>query len=59
VIFDNLYADKKAVPMIVVLSFVRVEEVEVPPPGKGEVQIRIKALGLNRADAMFRRANTR
>jgi NADPH:quinone reductase-like Zn-dependent oxidoreductase len=33
----------------------RVEEVEVPPPGKGEVQIRIKALGLNRAEAMFRR----
>jgi NADPH:quinone reductase-like Zn-dependent oxidoreductase len=33
----------------------RVEEVEVPPPGKGEVQIRIKALGLNRAEGMFRR----
>ena len=33
----------------------RVEEVEVPPPGKGEVQISIKALGLNRAEAMFRR----
>jgi NADPH:quinone reductase-like Zn-dependent oxidoreductase len=33
----------------------RVEEVEVPPPGKGEVQIRIKALGLNRAESMFRR----
>jgi NADPH:quinone reductase-like Zn-dependent oxidoreductase len=32
----------------------RVEEVEVPPPGKGEVQISIKALGLNRAEAMFR-----
>ena len=32
----------------------RVEEVEVPPPGKGEVQIRIHALGLNRAEAMFR-----
>ena len=32
----------------------RVEEVEVPPPGKGEVQIRIKALGLNRAESMFR-----
>src|SRR5262245_27225232 len=28
---------------------------EVPPPGKGEVQIRIKALGLNRAESMFRR----
>jgi NADPH:quinone reductase-like Zn-dependent oxidoreductase len=33
----------------------RVEEVEVPPPGKGEVQISIKALGLNRAESMFRR----
>ena len=33
----------------------RVEEVEVRPPGKGEVQIRIQALGLNRAEAMFRR----
>src|SRR5262245_42184636 len=33
----------------------RLEEVEVPPPGKGEVQIRIKALGLNRAESMFRR----
>src|SRR5262245_30311747 len=28
---------------------------EVPPPGKGEVQINIKALGLNRAESMFRR----
>src|SRR5947207_14202609 len=33
----------------------RVEEVEVPPPGKGEVQIAVKALGLNRAESMFRR----
>jgi NADPH:quinone reductase-like Zn-dependent oxidoreductase len=33
----------------------RVEEVQVPPPGKGEVQISIKALGLNRAESMFRR----
>jgi NADPH:quinone reductase-like Zn-dependent oxidoreductase len=32
----------------------QVEEVEVPPPGKGEVQISIKALGLNRAESMFR-----
>ena len=32
----------------------RIEEVEVPPPGKGEVQIRIHALGLNRAESMFR-----
>jgi NADPH:quinone reductase-like Zn-dependent oxidoreductase len=33
----------------------RIEEIEVPPPGKGEVQIRIHALGLNRAESMFRR----
>jgi NADPH:quinone reductase-like Zn-dependent oxidoreductase len=33
----------------------RVEDVDVPPPGQGEVQISIKALGLNRAEAMFRR----
>ena len=33
----------------------RLEEVEVPPPGEGEVQISIKALGLNRAESMFRR----
>jgi NADPH:quinone reductase-like Zn-dependent oxidoreductase len=32
----------------------RLEEIEVPPPKKGEVQIRIHALGLNRAEAMFR-----
>ncbi len=31
-----------------------VEEVEVPPPGPNEVQIRIHALGLNRAESMFR-----
>src|SRR5262249_61366482 len=28
---------------------------DVRPPGKGEVQIRVKALGLNRAESMFRR----
>jgi NADPH:quinone reductase-like Zn-dependent oxidoreductase len=33
----------------------KIEELEVPPPGKGEVQIRIHALGLNRAESMFRR----
>src|SRR5438034_11156997 len=32
----------------------RIEELEVPPPGKGEVQISVKALGLNRAESMFR-----
>ena len=33
----------------------RVEQAEVPPPGPGEVQIAVKALGLNRAESMFRR----
>jgi NADPH:quinone reductase-like Zn-dependent oxidoreductase len=32
----------------------KIEDVEVPPPGKGEVQIRVHALGLNRAESMFR-----
>jgi NADPH:quinone reductase-like Zn-dependent oxidoreductase len=32
----------------------KIEEIDVPPPGKGEVQISIKALGLNRAESMFR-----
>lgn len=33
----------------------QIENLEVSPPGKGEVQINVKALGLNRAEAMFRR----
>jgi NADPH:quinone reductase-like Zn-dependent oxidoreductase len=32
----------------------RIEDIEVPPPGANEVQIRIHALGLNRAESMFR-----
>ena len=32
----------------------RIEEIEVPPPRKDEVQIRIHALGLNRAEVLFR-----
>lgn len=32
----------------------RIETVEVPPPARGEVQIRVKALGLNRAEALLR-----
>jgi NADPH:quinone reductase-like Zn-dependent oxidoreductase len=31
-----------------------IDEVEIPAPGRGEVQIRVKALGLNRAEAMLR-----
>ncbi|WP_095198934.1 zinc-dependent alcohol dehydrogenase family protein [Mesorhizobium carmichaelinearum] len=32
----------------------RIEDVDLPPPGPGEVQIRVKALGLNRAEALLR-----
>ncbi|MGK9166201.1 zinc-dependent alcohol dehydrogenase family protein [Inquilinus limosus] len=32
----------------------RIDEVEVPPPGPGEIRLRVKALGLNRAESMFR-----
>ena len=35
----------------------RIEELDVPPPGKGEVQLQNHALGLNRAEAMFRRGS--
>jgi NADPH:quinone reductase len=33
----------------------QIDRLDVPPPGNGEVQIAVKALGLNRAEAMFRR----
>jgi NADPH:quinone reductase-like Zn-dependent oxidoreductase len=32
----------------------QIDEVDVPAPGAGEVRIAVKALGLNRAEAMFR-----
>jgi NADPH:quinone reductase-like Zn-dependent oxidoreductase len=32
----------------------KLEDVQVPPPGPGEVRIAVKAIGLNRAEAMFR-----
>lgn len=32
----------------------RIEDVELPGPGPGEVQIRVKAFGLNRAEALLR-----
>ncbi|MFD0370710.1 zinc-dependent alcohol dehydrogenase family protein [Streptomyces sp. NPDC059071] len=32
----------------------RVEEVALPAPGPGEVRVRVDALGLNRAEALFR-----
>jgi NADPH:quinone reductase-like Zn-dependent oxidoreductase len=33
----------------------KIEQLDVPPPGKGEVHISVRALGLNRAESMFRR----
>lgn len=32
----------------------RLEEREIPVPGAGEVLIKVEAIGLNRADVMFR-----
>lgn len=32
----------------------RIEEVETVPPGPGELQIAVRAIGLNRAESMFR-----
>lgn len=32
----------------------KIEQADVPPPGPGEVRIAVKALGLNRAETMFR-----
>jgi NADPH:quinone reductase-like Zn-dependent oxidoreductase len=35
----------------------KIIDVEIPQPGKNEVRIRVKALGLNRAESMFRSGN--
>src|SRR5882757_2900774 len=32
----------------------RVEDVEIPPPGPGQVLVRVEALGINRAEALLR-----
>ena len=32
----------------------RIEDVAIAPPARGEIRIRIKALGLNRAEALMR-----
>lgn len=32
----------------------QIDNIDVPPPDSGEVQIKVKALGLNRAESMFR-----
>lgn len=33
----------------------KVEEMAIPEPGKGEVRIRVQAIGLNRAEVMYRK----
>ena len=35
-------------------SVLKIEDLEVPPPGVDEVQIEVKSIGLNRAEVMFR-----
>jgi NADPH:quinone reductase-like Zn-dependent oxidoreductase len=35
----------------------RIDDIEVPPPGDGEVRMRVKAIGLNRAEALMRAGN--
>lgn len=35
----------------------RIEDADVPPPGPNEVRLRVKALGLNRAEALLRTGN--
>src|ERR1700677_3325926 len=37
----------------------RLDEVELPAPGPGELRIKIKAIGVNRADAAYRRGRFR
>jgi NADPH:quinone reductase-like Zn-dependent oxidoreductase len=32
----------------------QIDDIEVPPPATGEVRIKVKALGLNRAESMYR-----
>jgi NADPH:quinone reductase-like Zn-dependent oxidoreductase len=35
----------------------KIQEEPIPEPGKGEVRLNVKAIGLNRAEAMFRSGN--
>ncbi|WP_454813097.1 zinc-dependent alcohol dehydrogenase family protein [Labrys neptuniae] len=35
----------------------RIEEIALPAPGRGEIRIQVKALGLNRAEALLRRGS--
>src|SRR5260370_42392378 len=33
----------------------KIQEEQIPGPGKGEVRLNVKAIGLNRAEGMFRK----
>src|SRR5271154_2548876 len=33
----------------------KIQDEAIPEPGKGEVRLRVKAIGLNRAEVMFRK----
>jgi NADPH:quinone reductase-like Zn-dependent oxidoreductase len=33
----------------------KIQEEPIPEPGKGEVRLNVKAIGLNRAEVMFRK----
>ena len=33
----------------------KIQDEPIPEPGKGEVRLRVKAIGLNRAEVMFRK----
>jgi NADPH:quinone reductase-like Zn-dependent oxidoreductase len=35
----------------------KIQEEPIPEPGKGEVRLKVKAIGLNRAESMFRRGH--
>ena len=35
-------------------SVLKIENLDVPPPGADEVQIDVKSIGFNRAEVMFR-----
>ncbi len=37
----------------------RFEDLEVRAPGPGEVRLRVRAIGLNRSEAMFRKGRIR
>ena len=35
----------------------KIQDEPIPEPGKGEVRLNVKAIGLNRAESMFRRGH--